>query len=327
MLNRSLSVEHRAMSGGLFGSNHRPTFSNMIQIKDLDPKYIPKIRVPNHPTTDNVNRLIFVGDVHGCLDELKALLEKVEFNAKSDHLITTGGLIAKGPDSAGVVDFVRRMGASCVRGNHEDRILLMRHDMETSLIQLDSQAKNGADNLDGQFSSLSLSPDRALAASLSADQISYLETCPVILRVGFMQALASDLVVVHAGLIPGVPLERQEPTAVMSMRSIDLSTHTPSKYSDLEGGVHWAKLWNKYQSSLSAKSSFFPASGSDAPKANRSHTTVIHGHDAMQRLQLKQYSKGIDTGCIKGGKLTALVFSGGDRMQTVQVKCKDYRKQ
>lgn len=323
MLTRSLSMEYRA---GLFGSNHRPAFSDMIQVKDLDPKYIPEIRVPEHSATDNVNRLIFIGDVHGCLDELKALLKKVEFNAKSDHLITTGDLIAKGPDSAGVVDLVRRMGASCVRGNHEDRILLTRHEMETSLVEAGRQAKNRAHDLDRPSSELSPSPDRALAASLSVEQISYLKACPVILRVGFMQPLASDLVVVHAGLIPGVPLERQEPTAVMSMRSIDLSTHIPSRSSDQKGGVHWIKLWNKYQSSLSAKSSSFPANEFNAPKANRGHTTVIYGHDANQRVQLKRYSKGIDTGCVQGGKLTALVLSDGGRMKTVQVRCKDYGK-
>jgi hypothetical protein len=49
----------------------------------------------------------------------------------------------------------------------------------------------------------------------------------------------------------------------------------------------------------------------NAQKAKERHTTIIYGHDAKQGLQLKQYSKGIDTGCVKGGKLTALVLSDG----------------
>ncbi len=325
-LSWSLSVQNRRMSGGSFGSNLRPTFPNMIQVKDLDPGFVPKASAPKHPTANNVNRLIFIGDVHGCLDELKALLERVNFNAKRDHLITTGDLITKGPESVRTVDFVRKMGASCIRGNHEDRILLIAQALNSTSLHLENPATNGVDNLDEQSFSLSDSPDRALAASLSAKQISYLETCPVILRVGFLKPLAGDLVVVHAGLVPGLPLERQDPTAVMSIRSIDLDTHVPSKNWNSEGSVHWIKLWNKHQQSLPAQWSLFPTSDPDAQKAKESHTTVIYGHDARRGLQLKQYSKGIDTGCVRGGKLTALVLSDGGSWQTVQVRCKDHRK-
>jgi Calcineurin-like phosphoesterase len=326
-LSRSLSVQNRMTSGGLFGSNLRPTFPNMIQVKDLDSRYLPKARAPKHPTADNVNRLIFVGDVHGCLDELKALLKRVRFNAERDHLITTGDLITKGPDSGGTVDFVRKLGASCVRGNHEDRILLIAQALNSSLLHLEEPGRKGADNLDGKSPSfLTDSPDQALAKSLSAEQLAYLETCPVILRVGFLKHLAGDLVVVHAGLVPGVQLERQDPTSVMSMRSIDLTNHVPSKHSESEGCVPWIKLWNKYQKSLPAQWSPFPTSDSDAQKAKERHTTVIYGHDAKQGLQLKQYSKGIDTGCVRGGKLTALVLSDGGAMQTIQVDCKGHRQ-
>jgi hypothetical protein len=164
-------------------------------------------------------------------------MKRVRFNAEKDHLITTGDLISKGPDSPGTVDFVRRLGASCVRDNHEDRILLTAQALNSSLLHLEEPSSHNVDNLDEQSFSLSDSPDRALAKSLSTEQIAYLETCPVILRVGFMKHLAGDLVVVHAGLVPGVQLERQDPTSVMSMRSIDLTNHVPSKYSDSEGCV------------------------------------------------------------------------------------------
>lgn len=311
ILARSLSAQNRRVSGGLFGSNLRPTFPNMIQVKDLDPKFVPKATAAKHAKADSVNRLIFVGDIHGCLDELKALLEKVNFNTKTDHLIATGDVIAKGPDSGGTVDFLREVGASCVRGNHEDRILLMAHDLKSSPLR--------AENPD-------TSPALTLAASLTPSQIAYLESCPVILRVGFLPQLASDLVVVHAGLVPGIPLERQDPTSAMNMRSIHLDTHVPSKHPNPDGSVHWIKLWNKYQHSLPCQWSIFPSSGSKAQSAKEKHTTIVYGHDAPRGLQLKQYSKGIDTGCVKGGKLTALVLDDAGKWQTVQVQCKDHRK-
>jgi bis(5'-nucleosyl)-tetraphosphatase (symmetrical) len=38
-----------------------------------------------------------IGDVHGCYDELIALLEQVEFNPETDTLWLTGDLVARGP--------------------------------------------------------------------------------------------------------------------------------------------------------------------------------------------------------------------------------------
>lgn len=49
--------------------------------------------------------------------------------------------------------------------------------------------------------------------------------------------------------------------------------------------------------------------------------TVIYGHDSKSGLSLKEYTKGLDTGCVKGGKLTAMVISDGGKQEIVQVKC------
>lgn len=56
-----------------------------------------------------------------------SVLVKIKYNAKSDYLVFAGDMISKGPDSLKVLDFARSHGAGCVRGNHEDRILL-HHD-------------------------------------------------------------------------------------------------------------------------------------------------------------------------------------------------------
>ena len=44
-------------------------------------------------------RLIVVGDVHGCIDELNQLLIKVSFKAEEDNLVFAGDLVNKGPAS------------------------------------------------------------------------------------------------------------------------------------------------------------------------------------------------------------------------------------
>lgn len=69
---------------------------------------------------DGDSRLIVIGDVHGCLTELKLLLTQSDYRSERDTLVFVGDLVNKGPFSAEVVKFVRSIGAVCVRGNHDD---------------------------------------------------------------------------------------------------------------------------------------------------------------------------------------------------------------
>ncbi|MFO1076664.1 MAG: metallophosphoesterase [Planctomycetota bacterium] len=64
-------------------------------------------------------RRIFVGDIQGCLEPLERLLQAVGFRAGRDRLLPVGDLVNKGPDSAGVVALLMRLGAEPVRGNHD----------------------------------------------------------------------------------------------------------------------------------------------------------------------------------------------------------------
>ena len=72
-------------------------------------------------------RTIFIGDVHGCLTELDALLACLE-PREGDRLCFTGDLVDRGPDSLGVVRRVRALlaqfpGSACIIGNHEEKTL------------------------------------------------------------------------------------------------------------------------------------------------------------------------------------------------------------
>ena len=134
------------------------------------------------------------------------------------------------------------LNASCVRGNHEDRVLLAYRDMNTQHLSLpgphESLHPSIHDNLDEESFSQGDYADRRLAKSLDEEQIAYLAACPLILRLGDVKGMGR-VSVVHAGLVPGVDLERQDPSAVMSMRTVDLDTHVPSRDSD---GVPWSKV-------------------------------------------------------------------------------------
>ncbi|MGY0400293.1 MAG: symmetrical bis(5'-nucleosyl)-tetraphosphatase [Ostreibacterium sp.] len=67
----------------------------------------------------------FIGDVHGCYDELMQLLTKIQFDSAHDNLIFVGDLINRGPRSLDVLRFVRSLGKSAqvVLGNHDISLL------------------------------------------------------------------------------------------------------------------------------------------------------------------------------------------------------------
>jgi hypothetical protein len=75
-----------------------------------------------------LERTVVIGDVHGCLEELKELLAEIAayddgrgLPKGRDRLIFVGDLVDRGPDPVGVVHFVQDLGAACVLGNHEEK--------------------------------------------------------------------------------------------------------------------------------------------------------------------------------------------------------------
>ena len=64
-------------------------------------------------------RTLFVGDVHGCAEELALLLEQ----ARADRVVLVGDLFTKGPDACGVWDLIQEHAAEAVLGNHDVYVL------------------------------------------------------------------------------------------------------------------------------------------------------------------------------------------------------------
>jgi serine/threonine protein phosphatase 1 len=73
-------------------------------------------------------RRFAVGDIHGCCQTFKKMVEETLVITKADHLYLLGDYIDKGPDSAGTLDYIIGLKAQgyqvfCIRGNHEENLL------------------------------------------------------------------------------------------------------------------------------------------------------------------------------------------------------------
>lgn len=325
---------------------------------------LPPSALPRPGGGPDSPRLMVIGDVHGQLAALDALLEKAGFSAeRGDTVVFTGDMINKGPDSAGVIERAAAIGAYGVRGNHEDRVLRAwakkkkqrknkdkkknKNKHSPSHYEAEEEEDDGSDveangeeverreemndherddNTDAEaeepLSETELA-DYATAARLRPKHLSWLAKLPVILRLGPVSPRYGDVVVVHAGLVPGIALENQDAWAVMNMRtllsstsasfasdsqpSLSLSSNRPPRFEPSEGreGRPWASVWNELEKGKQEQKKEEEAKeedGGDLP------TTVVYGHDAKTGLAVRRYAFGLDSSCVRGGDLTALVF-------------------
>ncbi|KAK4625158.1 Bis(5'-nucleosyl)-tetraphosphatase, symmetrical [Fulvia fulva] len=322
---------------------------DLVRIRELDHELLPG----GKSDPDGKRRLVFVGDVHGCKKELWKLLDKVDFREDTDHLVLVGDIISKGPDNVGVLDELIRLKATSVRGNHEDRILQVARSLDT-----------GAPPPSEKVSSKGHSKDAALLRELKPPHLKYLRDMPLMLHIPSLpMALSSTkkhdspikehILVVHAGLVPGVALNKQDPYFVMNMRSINRRTHVPSATrAPSKQSKPWFDIWNWYNDHVYRKKSMrgFNPPGTDSSeedttaqdssswflttlwknfwgkkKLHPNPQIVIYGHDSKQGLQIERWSKGLDSGCVGGGELTALVLDARGRQELHSVGCKNYR--
>ena len=207
-------------------------------------------------TLTRLARTIIVGDVHGCVGELARLLEGLAL-VTGDRVFFVGDLVARGPDSVGVLSLYRQVHGRSVLGNHEWRLL------EAHRVRLTG----------GKRRRLS-TPDHALLHQLGEEDWALLAGLPLTLRLP-----EHDLCIVHAGIVPELALASQDAWTLTHVRSIDPEGRASDRH-DLEP---WA---TRYQ--------------------HGPH--IVFGHNSRLGLQLSPLATGLDTGCVYGGQLSALVL-------------------
>jgi len=165
-------------------------------------------------------RIIIIGDIHGCLEELKELLEKVQYVEGVDKVILVGDLVGKGPCGTEVVRFCRDKGFQSVVCNHDERVLEYRRDLIAGVTPR-------------EFRELT---HKQCAQTLSEKDWNYLENLPY-----YIEIPQFNCVVVHAGFVPDVPLQNQKKWNMTHMRNLKEDMTALELISE---GVPWASLWN-----------------------------------------------------------------------------------
>ncbi|WP_087667816.1 metallophosphoesterase [Caballeronia humi] len=86
------------------------------------------MNAPTHPVVlrhpaNRAGRDFVVGDIHGCVDSLRYLLQEIGFDGARDRLFSVGDLVDRGTDSLAAIDLIDKPWFFPVLGNHEDALI------------------------------------------------------------------------------------------------------------------------------------------------------------------------------------------------------------
>jgi bis(5'-nucleosyl)-tetraphosphatase (symmetrical) len=260
-----------------------------------------------------------IGDVQGCYDSLRALLDKIGFDPAADTLWFTGDLVNRGPQSLGVVRFVSALpSAITVLGNHDLHLLAV------------ASGQAPAKKRD-TLSELLAAPDRD-------ELLDWLRVRPLLHHDDVL-----GYTLVHAGLLPQWGLAAARELAAEAGHFIahsarnELYTHmygdTPDHWDDTLGG--WARVrviingftrlrYCDVRGHMDLRPKMKPG-GQPAgllpwfqvPGRNSQDLRIVFGHWSTLGAWNTDGVIGLDSGCLWGGRLTAVRLDASPVFQHV----------
>jgi bis(5'-nucleosyl)-tetraphosphatase (symmetrical) len=275
-----------------------------------------------------MSKIYAVGDVQGCAPSLKALVKKLP---KKSNLIFLGDLVNRGPDSLGALRQLKSLQesgrAECILGNHD-----------LHLLAIDAGLRNtkGLDTVDAILKA----PDRK-------ELINWLRNRPMALSNG-------AVLTVHAGVLPQWDLQQtiecaQEVEKALRSKSYkkflaNMYGNTPNKWSNSLKGYERLRLITNTLTRMrfctpSGQMDFESKEGLDngpkgyipwfnVPKRKTTDTLIYFGHWSTLGLLRRSNVIGLDTGCVWGGKLTALEIARSNKdskgLELIQVDGYDH---
>lgn len=261
-----------------------------------------------------------VGDLQGCLQQLKSLIKKTSDAATSEpQWIFVGDLVNRGPSSLQTLRYVRSLGsqAKVILGNHDLHLLAAAHGI---------RKVRKADSLMD-----------ILKAEDRDELLDWLRHQP-------LARMEQGHLLVHAGVLPEwssektLTLSHEVETVLRGPHWVDflkeMYGNQPAKWSDTHTGNDRLRCivnaltrlrfctpqgemeFDKNGGVETAPAGYLP--WFEAPKRQAEATPIVFGHWSTLGLLLRPNLISLDTGCVWGGKLTAVRLE--DR-KVFQVEC------
>lgn len=220
-------------------------------------------------------KIAFIGDIHGCIDELKELVDLLK-DQKIYDIWHCGDLVDRGPDSGQVIQYCIDNNIRGVLGNHDAGAINI---WELSKENPDFRPKK---------------KDKATTFSqLNQDRINYLKSLP---KIHVFEEI--NTILVHGGLVNAKIEDQPHSVTYMQLIHKDYFGHskwfnkdkkgvTEEEYK-AQGWERWYRLWE-------------------------GDYNVVFGHSGFVKPLVYTNKKGfkcigIDTGCCFGRTLTALIM-------------------
>lgn len=265
-----------------------------------------------------------IGDLQGCHDACRALLDQIHAQphppGSPPELWFAGDLVNRGPQSLASLRLVRELGARCVLGNHDLHLLA---------------AANGIRKLHRSDTLADI-----LAAPDADELLNWLRQQPLAWH-------AHGHLLVHAGVLPQwsvaqtLQLAGEVEQQLRGPNWVDFLRHMygnlPNRWHDDLQGAERARViingltrlrfcnaegvmdFDTKEGAGSAPKGFMP--WFEVPGRKTENITVVCGHWSTLGLVLRENLIALDTGCVWGGKLTAVRLA--DRA-VLQVNCPQY---
>lgn len=272
--------------------------SRSVPLTGPKPFSLPIMKPPKIAPTMTGDIYYAIGDIHGMYDKLKEMIVKIKEDAKNHpgiikHLVFLGDYINRGPESKQVIEFLRQkpglseFDVHCLKGNHEQMTLkILTPPLNANNVYRWTNSAGGNATLESYgWYGWSEKPSikevtkkiQSLGNFMASNELfrkhlSWMAILPT-------SYVTPEHIFVHAGIKPGVALDKQQDQHLLWIRNGFL----------------------------------------DHPDPHPGNRTVIHGHTREKDPKITSNRIGIDTSAYAGGQLTCVVLENGHPNKFIRV--------
>ena len=271
-----------------------------------------------------------IGDLQGCAHEAQVLLNRIADDAPgAARIVFVGDLVNRGPESLAALRKVERLSRESA--GRVDAVL-GNHDLHLLAVACGAQAVAKSDTL----AEILAAPDRdELIDWLRHRPLALMERGHLLVHAGVLPQWSAEQALALAGEVEAVlrgpgwidflgqmygndPNRWDDDLAGIARLRCIVNAFTRMRLCTPDGAMDF-----KHKESAGAPPGSALLPWFDLPGRRSTGTPVVFGHWSALGLLLRPDLVGLDSGCVWGGKLTALCL---DDRSLLEVDCPEYQK-